>query len=72
MASRFQPAPGDRQRDDDGTGRKKRRDTLVDTLRETYPRFAPGRRSDTTLGRILDDANVETLDQYFKKRPRER
>jgi hypothetical protein len=37
-----------------------------------YPKMAPGRRSDTTLGRILDDADVETLDQYFKKHPKER
>jgi hypothetical protein len=72
MANRFQPAPGGRQRDNDGTARKKRRDTRVDTLRETYPNLAPGRRGDTTLGRILDDAQIDTLDQYFKKYPHER
>jgi hypothetical protein len=72
MASRFQPAPGGRQRDSDGTGRKKRRDTRVVTLREMYPKFAPGRRPDATLVRILDDAGVDTLDQYFKKYPHER
>jgi hypothetical protein len=72
VASRFQPAPGGRQRDNDGSGRKKRRDTLVETLRDTYPNFAHGRRSDATLGRVLEDAGVKTLDQYFKKHPHER
>ncbi len=39
-----------RCRDNDGTIREKRGDTLVETLRQTYgPDFAPGVRSDARL-----------------------
>jgi hypothetical protein len=58
-----------RTRDSDGEIRHKRRDTLVRTLRKTYgPDFAPGIRSDATLGTVLDRAGAETLDEYLKKK----
>ena len=45
----------DRCQDQDGEIRRKRSDTLVGTLRETYgPDFAPGIRSDATLGTLLE------------------
>ena len=44
-----------RCRDNDGTIREKRGDTLVRTLRETYGQgFAPGFRSDTRLETVRD------------------
>ena len=57
-----------RQRDQDGEIRKKRSDTLVGTLRETYgEKFAPGYRSDTKLGTVLKQEGKETLDELLKK-----
>ncbi|MHB1871978.1 MAG: hypothetical protein ACYCT1_14155 [Steroidobacteraceae bacterium] len=57
-----------RMRDHDGEIRKKRSDTLVGTLRETYgPEFAKGYRSDAKLGTVLDNEGVATLDQLLKK-----
>jgi hypothetical protein len=73
MAHRKAPQPGldDRYRDLDGTTHRKRRDTLVRTLRETYgPDFAKGTRSDATLGTVLDRAGAESLDDYLKNRTR--
>lgn len=59
----------DRMRDRDGQIRKKRRDTLVRTLRNEYGReFAKGYRSDAQLGTILKREGVETLDQFLKKK----
>jgi hypothetical protein len=44
-----------RCRDNDGTIREKRGDTLVRTLRETYgPDFAPGVRSDAKLETVRE------------------
>jgi hypothetical protein len=63
------PGLDDRCRDQDGEIRHKRRDTLVRTLRDVYgPDFAPGTRSDATLGTVLDRADAETLSEYLKKR----
>lgn len=62
------PGLDERCRDEDGTIRKKRSDTLVRTLREEYgPDFAPGFRSDTKLGTILDEAEAGSLSEYIKK-----
>jgi hypothetical protein len=56
-------------RDRDGEIRKKRSDTLVDTLRREYGEsFAQGYRSDAKLGTVLKREGVETLDQLLKKR----
>ena len=58
-----------RQRDSNGEIRKKRSDTLVATLRQTYgPEFAEGYRSDAKLGTVLKREGVETLDQLRKQR----
>ena len=70
MPRRHVPQPGldNRSRDLDGTTRKKRSDTLVRTLRETYgPSFAKGTRSDAKLGTVLNKAGVETLDEFLKQ-----
>jgi hypothetical protein len=59
-----------RMRDHDGEIRKKRSDTLVGTLRDTYgPDFAKGYRSDATLGTVLEKEGVDTLDQLRKGKP---
>lgn len=69
MAKKHFPTGLDhRMRDHDGEIRKKRSDTLVGTLRETYgPEFAKGYRSDAKLGTVLDKESVATLDQLLKK-----
>jgi len=57
-----------RCRDEDGTIRRKRSDTLVRTLRKEYgDDFAPGTRGDATLGTVLERAGVDSLSQYRKK-----
>jgi hypothetical protein len=69
MTKHFPKGLDGRQRDHDGEIRHKRRDTHVGTLRGTYgDDFAPGYRSDATLGRVLKDKGVETLDQLLKKK----
>jgi hypothetical protein len=45
----------DRCQDQNGEIRRKRSDTFVETLRETYePGFASGTRSDVKLGTLLE------------------
>lgn len=57
-----------RMRDHDGEIRKKRSDTLVGTLRETYgPEFAKSYRADAKLGTVLEKEGAATLDQLLKK-----
>jgi hypothetical protein len=59
----------DRCRDHDGEIRHKRSDTRIGTLRGTYgPDFAPGIRSDATLGTLLERESVSTLSEYLKKK----
>lgn len=59
----------DRMQDKDGEIRKKRGDTQVGTLRQTYgDNFAAGRRSDMRLDTLLKQEGVDTLDQYLKKK----
>jgi hypothetical protein len=59
----------DRQRDHDGEIRKKRSDTLVKTLRDTYgTEFARDYRGDAKLGTVLKREGVATLDQLLKKK----
>ena len=63
------PGLDDRCRDEDGQIRRKRRDTLVRTLRQEYgDDFAEGTRSDATLGTVLDEAGVDSLSEYLKKK----
>ena len=64
----FSTGLDDRMRDHDGEIRKKRSDTQVGTLRETYgAEFAKGYRSDAKLGTVLNKEGVERLDQLLKK-----
>ena len=68
MAKHFPKGLDNRMRDSGGEIRKKRRDTLVKTLREEYgPNFAVGHRPNTKLGAVLRKEGVETLDQLLRK-----
>ena len=55
-----------RCRDSDGEIRHKRSDTRVDTLRETYPGFAPGYRGDAHLGTVLENEGFDSLSEYLR------
>lgn len=58
-----------RCRDNDGEIRHKRRDTEVGTLRKIYgDGFATGFRSDAHLGTVLENAGVDTLSEYLRKK----
>jgi hypothetical protein len=60
-----------RCRDEDGSIRRKRGDTLVGTLRREYgDDFAPGVRSDMHLDTLLDQANVSSLSEYIRQSKR--
>lgn len=68
MTKHFPKGLDGRMRDGDGEIRKKRSDTLVNTLREEYgSSFAQGYRGDAKLGTVLKRESVETLDQLRKK-----
>lgn len=61
----------DRCRDEDGTIRRKRRDTLVRTLRDEYGEdFAAAYRSDARLGTVLDQEGVDSLSELLRRRRR--
>ena len=67
MSKSCKPGLDERCRDDDGTIRRKRRDTLVRTLRDEYgDDFAPDTRGDAKLGTVLDKAGVDSLSEYIK------
>jgi hypothetical protein len=69
MTKHFPKGLDDRMRDRDGEIRKKRSDTLVETLRKEYGEgFAPGYRSDAQLGTVLKREGGDTVDQLLKKR----
>lgn len=55
-----------RSRDEDGEIRRKRSDTLIGTLRNEYPDFAPGVRSDMKLGNYLDREAFDSLRDALK------
>jgi hypothetical protein len=58
-----------RCRDNDGTIREKRGDTLVRTLRETYGQgFAPGFRSDTRLETVRDRTGKSLSELAHRKK----
>jgi len=69
MSNKHYPTGLDeRMRDHDGEIRKKRSDTLVGTLRDTYGLdFAKGYRSDAKLGTVLNKEGIATLDELLKK-----
>jgi hypothetical protein len=59
----------DRCRDEDGSIRRKRGDTLVGTLRQEYGNdFAPGVRSDKRLDSLLEDSATDSLSEYLRRR----
>jgi hypothetical protein len=58
----------DRCRDDDGSIRRKRGDTLVGTLRQEYGEdFARGARGDMRLDTLLEQAGVDSLSEYLRR-----
>jgi hypothetical protein len=62
------PGLDGRSRNNNGEIRKKREDTLVGTLRQTYgDDFARGYRSDAELGTVLKREDVTDLSQLFNK-----
>ena len=64
-----EPGLDDRQRDQNGEIRKKRNDTLVGTLRETYGSdFLSDFRSDATLGTVLKETGFDSLTELLKTR----
>jgi predicted DNA binding CopG/RHH family protein len=63
------PGLDGRSRTEGGEIRKKRRDTLVGTLRDEYgENFAEGYRSDAKLGTVLEREGVSDLSQLLKKK----
>lgn len=59
----------DRCRDNDGSIRRKRGDTLVGTLRREYGEdFAPGTRSDMRLETLLDREDASSLSEYLRRK----
>ena len=59
----------ERCRDENGTIRRKRSDTLIGTLREEYgDDFAAGMRSDATLGTLLERTGAESLTEYLRRK----
>jgi hypothetical protein len=59
----------DRCRDEDGSIRRKRGDTLVSTLRSEYGAdFAPGVRSDMRLDTLLERTGTVSLSVYLQNR----
>jgi hypothetical protein len=69
MAKHFPKGLDNRMRDEDGTIREKRSDTIVKTLRKEYGEdFAADYRSDAKLGTVLKKEGVKSLDQLLKKK----
>jgi len=69
MTDRCEEGLDGRCRDEDGSIRRKRGDTLVRTLRQEYgPDFAEGVRGDMRLDTLLDEANALSLSEYLRRR----
>jgi hypothetical protein len=63
-----EPGLDGRHRDQDGTIERKRRDTRIQSLRDTYGSgFAPGWRHGSTLGDLLDASGAESLSDYLRQ-----
>jgi hypothetical protein len=62
-----QPGLDGRHRDNNGEIHEKRGDTLLRTLRETYPGLLPGTRADTRLDTLRERHGVESLDQLLRQ-----
>lgn len=62
-----------RHRDQDGTIERKRGDTMIGTLRETYGAdFAAGHRADMRLDTLLDATGHRSLSEYLAAQQRSR
>jgi hypothetical protein len=71
MKKRCDTGLDNRCRDLDGAIRRKRGDTLVGTLRQTYGAdFAPGARPDMRLDTLLDRTGAESLNELVRDRRR--
>lgn len=67
MAKECNTGLDDRCRDEDGSIRRKRGDTLVGTLREEYGQgFAPGMRADMRLDTLLERTGAPSLSEYLR------
>jgi hypothetical protein len=68
MTKHYPRGLDDRMRDKNGEIRRKRKDTLVRTLRDEYgDGVARDYRADATLGTVLKREGLESLDQLLKK-----
>jgi len=61
-----EPGLDDRHRNEDGRIREKNSNTRIDTVRETYPNYAPGYSGDGTLGNYLEREGYDSLSQSLK------
>jgi hypothetical protein len=69
MAKNCNDGLDDRCRDEDGSIRRKRGDTLVGTLRREYgDDFALGVRRDMRLDSLLDQVGAESLSEFLRRR----
>jgi hypothetical protein len=61
------PGLDGRSRNQDGTIRRKRGDTQVESLRKEYGEgFAPGSRSDMELETLRERTGIDSLSEYVK------
>jgi hypothetical protein len=68
MSKQCEAGLDNRCRDNNGSIRRKRGDTLVGTLREEYGEdFAPGARSDMRLDTLLDQEGASSLSEYLRR-----
>jgi len=69
MSNQCNTGLDERCRDEDGSIRRKRGDTLVGTLREEYgEEFGSGARSDMRLDTLLDRVGADSLSEYIRRR----
>jgi hypothetical protein len=67
MANDCSKGLDDRCRDEDGSIRRKRGDTLIGTLREEYgENFAAGVRADMRLDTLLERTGATSLSEYLR------
>jgi hypothetical protein len=63
-----QPGPDSRYRTNDAKIQHRRSDALIGTIRKKYPGFAPGTRSDSSLGTYLEKNGFDSLSDALKNR----
>jgi len=69
MSNQCNTGLDERCRDEDGSIRRKRGDTLVGTLREEYgEEFGSGARTDMRLDTLLDRVGADSLSEYIRRR----